>query len=234
MKAILKRELSSFFHSATAYIIMAIFFGFSGYFFVATCFMGNTSSLAYTFSNMFMIIIFVIPILTMKSFSEEKRQRTDQALLTSPVSLLEIVLGKFIGAFILFCICCSIFIVYGLVISFYTVPDWAVIFCTLLGFLLMGAALISIEIFISALTESQVIAAIVSMAIGFVIYLLNSIASAIDIKWIANIIKKISFTTYLSNFTNGLLDIAGIVYFLSLTVLFIFLTIRIFEKKRWS
>lgn len=234
MSAIFKRELSSFFNSATAYIIMAIFFGFSGYFFVGTCFIGNTSSLAYTFSNMFLIIIFLTPILTMKSFSEEKRQRTDQALLTSPASLFEIVMGKFLGAFSLFAICCLIFFVYGLVLSIFKMPDWPVIICTTLGLLLLGGALIAIDIFISALTESQVIAAIVGMAVGLLVYLLSSITSMIEAEWLINIINKISFTTYFSNFTYGLFDLSGVVYFLSIIALFIFLTIRVFEKRRWS
>lgn len=84
MGAIFKRELSSYFNSAIAYIVMAVFFGFSGFFFLVTCFLSNSSSLSYVFSNMFFIIVFLTPIIAMKSFSEEKRQKTDQALFTSP------------------------------------------------------------------------------------------------------------------------------------------------------
>ena len=169
MRAIFKRELSSYFNSAIAYIVMAVFFGFAGYFFVGTCFVGNVSSLSYTFSNIIMIIIFLTPILSMKTFSEEKKQKTDQALLTSPASLFDIVMGKFLGAFAVYAICCMIFFVYGLVISFFTAPDWAVIICTTIGLLFLGGAFIAIDVFISSLTESQVIAAIVGMAAGLVI-----------------------------------------------------------------
>ena len=234
MGAILKRELGSFFNSAIAYIVMAVYFGFSGYFFVGTCFYNNTKSLSYTFSNMFFIIVFIIPIITMKSFSEEKKQRTDQALLTSPARLFDIVMGKFLGAFVLYLLCSLIFVVYGLIISIFTAPDWAVIFCNLVGVLLMGAALIAIDIFISALTESQVVAAVVGMAVGLIVYLMSTIISMIDIEWLKNALTAISFTNYYSPFTYGILDLGSIVFFLSVIALFVFFTIRVFERKRWS
>ena len=234
MRAIFKRELSSYFNSAIAYIVMAVFFGFAGYFFVGTCFVGNVSSLSYTFSIIIMIIIFLTPILSMKTFSEEKKQKTDQALLTSPASLFDIVMGKFLGAFAVYAICCMIFFVYGLVISFFTAPDWAVIICTTIGLLFLGGAFIAIDVFISSLTESQVIAAIVGMAAGLVIYMLNTFISMIQVDWIASALKAISPTNYYMNFTYGMLDLTGIVFFLSVIALFLFFTIRSLERKRWS
>ncbi|MCH5304374.1 MAG: ABC transporter permease subunit [Ruminococcus sp.] len=235
MGAILKRELSSYFNSAIAYIVMAMFFGFSGYFFVGTCFMMNTSSLSYTFSNIFVIVVFLTPIIAMKTFSEEKRQRTDQALFTSPASLFEIVLGKFLGAFILYAICCMIFFVFGIVIQMFTAADWAVIICTTIGILLVGSALIAIDIFISALTESQVIAAVIGMAVGLLTYMMSTIISMIgDIEWLSGALTAISFTNYYQNFTYGILDLTAIVFFLSVIALFLFFTARVFERKRWS
>ena len=109
MSAIFKREMSAYFSSATAYVVMAVFFFFSGMFFNFYVFAQNSNSLTYVFSNMFFIIMFLIPIITMKSFAEEKKQKSDQALLTSPCLLTEIVLGKFLSAFILFTICNLIF-----------------------------------------------------------------------------------------------------------------------------
>lgn len=234
MGAILKRELSAYFNSAIAYVVMAVFFLFTGLFFNAICIQGNSSSLAYVFSNAFIIILFVIPIITMKTFAEEKRQKTDQALLTSPVSLTDIVLGKSLGAFILYAMCCAIFLVYALVISFFTTPEWSVILCTLLGILLLGAALIAINVFISALTESVIIAAVVGMGTGLIIYLLNTLINYISIDWIAKILQKIDFVTYYTSFTYGLLNITDIVFFLSVTGLFLFFTVRVLEKRRWS
>ncbi|MGN0499759.1 MAG: ABC transporter permease [Ruminococcus sp.] len=234
MVAILKRELSSYFNSAVAYVVMAVYFLFSGIFFTMICIENDSSNLAYVYGNMFVIILFVIPIITMKSFSEEKRQRTDQALLTSPASLFEIVTGKFLGAFVLFGICSLIFMVYALVISFFTSPDWAVVLCTFLGLLLLGAALIAINVFISVLTESMIISAVAGMGVGLLIYMLSNLSSYITIDWISNLVSKIDFLTYYTNFTYGMLNITDIVFFLSVTGLFLFFTARVLEKRRWS
>lgn len=235
MGAIFKRELSSYFNSAIAYIVMAVFFGFAGLFFTVTCFLSNTSSLSYVFSNMFIIIVYLTPIIAMKSFSEEKRQKTDQALLTSPASLFEIVLGKFLGAFALYAICCVIFFVFGAVIQMFTPANWAVIICTTIGILLLGGALIAIDIFISALTESQVIAAIVGIAVGFIIYMMSNFVSMLSsVEWLSAALNAISFTNYYQNFTYGILDLRDVVFFLSVIALFLFFTIRVFERKRWS
>lgn len=235
MGAVFKRELSSYFNSAIAYIVLAVFFGFAGFFFMVTCFLSNSSSLSYTFSNMFMIIVFLTPIIAMKSFSEEKRQKTDQALFTSPASLFDIVLGKFLGAFCLFAICCVIFFVFGAIIQMFTPANWAVIICTTIGILLLGGALLAIDIFISALTESQVIAAVVGIAVGFVIYMLSNIVSMVSsVEWLSAVINAISFTNYYQNFTYGILDLKDVIFFLSVIALFLFFTIRVFEKKRWS
>lgn len=234
MGAILKRELSSYFNSAVAYVVMAVYFFFAGMFFDILCVENDSANLGYVFSNMFVIILFIIPIITMKTFSEEKRQRTDQALLTSPASLTEIVLGKFLGAFVLYAICSCIFLVFAVIISFFTSPDWAVVMCTLIGLLLLGAALIAINVFISALTESMVIAAVAGMGVGLVIYMMGNFTSYIGVDWIATALNKIDFVTYYTDFTYGLLNITDVVFFVSVAALFIFFTVRVLEKKRWS
>ncbi|MEE1060801.1 MAG: ABC transporter permease [Ruminococcus sp.] len=234
MSAILKRELSSYFSSAVAYVVMAVYFFFSGMFFYIICVESDSASLSYVLGNMFMIILFVIPIITMKTFSEEKRQRTDQALLTSPASLFEIVMGKFLGAFVLYALCSLIFLVYAVVISFFTTPQWSVVLCTELGLLLLGAALIAINVFISSLTESMIIAAVAGMGIGLLIYMLNSFSNYVTITWISNLITKIDFLTYYTNFTYGMLNIADVIFFASVAGLFLFFTSRVLEKKRWS
>ena len=144
MGAIFKREMSGYFNSAIAYVVLAVYYFFSGWFFYLYCFYGDSASLSYVFANMFYIIMFIIPVLTMKTLSEEKRQKTDQALLTSPVSLTEIVVGKFLGALSIYALCCAIYLVYGVVISFFAQPQWSVVLCTMLGIFLLGAAVIAI------------------------------------------------------------------------------------------
>lgn len=234
MGAILKRELSAYFNSAIAYVVMAVYFFFSGLYFYFYCFESNTTSLSGVFNNMIYVILFLVPIITMKSFAEEKRQKTDQALLTAPVNLTEIVMGKFLGAFILYALCALIFLVFSVVISFFAAPSWSVILCTFIGLLLFGAALIAINIFISVLTESMIVAAIFGMAVGFIILMMSTFTSVIPFEWLATVFEKINFITYYVNFSYGLLNITDIVFFISAAALFIFFTVRVLEKRRWS
>ena len=138
------------------------------------------------------------------------------------------------GAFILYFICCCIFLVYALVISFFTTPEWSVIICTFIGMLLLGASLIAINVFISVLTESMVIAAVIGMGAGLVISMTNYLVSLIPVEWIKNIINKINFLSYYENFTYGILSIVDVVFFLSVTALFLFFTVRVLDKRRWS
>ncbi len=234
MGAILKRELSSYFSSAIAYVVFAAYFLFSGLFFYTYCVLYNSASLSYVYANMIMIILFIIPIITMKTFADEKYQKTDQALFTSPVSLVQVVMGKYLGAFLLYVLCSCIFLVYAVVISFFAVPEWSVILCTFLGLLLFGAALTAINVFISSLTESTIVAAIVSMAVNLVIYMMSNLSKMISIDWITKIIEKIDFATYYDSFKYGLLNVTDVVFFLSVAGLFIFFTVRVLEKRRWS
>lgn len=234
MGAILKREFGSFFNSAIAYVVMAVFFFFASLFFYSYCLSYDSANLSFVYGNMFVIILFLTPIITMKSFSEEKRQRTDQALLTSPTGLTKIVIGKFLGSFFLYAICCSIFLVFALIISFFTTPDWSVIVCTTLGILLLGGAMIAIDIFVSSLTESQIISAVAGLAIGLIIFFMDNIINYIPFDWIKSILESINFVNYYSSFTYGILRLSDIAFFMSIIGLFIFLTVRVFEKRRWS
>ena len=234
MSAIIKRELSSYFNSAIGYIVLAVFYFFSGLFFYMYCLLSNTTSMSYVFLSMLMIVMLVIPIITMKSCSEERKQKTDQALLTAPISLTEMVLGKFFGAFLLYCICNAIYVLYAIILSFYATPDWAVFLTTMLGMLLMGGALIAIDMFISALTESQVIAAVVSIGIGLLIYMLDSLSNVFNVDWLTTLFHNISFDAHFTNFINGIINLTSVVFFLSVIAIFLFLCVRVFEKRRWS
>lgn len=234
MTAILKRDFKSYFSSAIGYVVLAVFFFFSGMFFYLTSLFAKNSSLGGTFGSMFIIVLLIAPIITMKSFSEEKRQRTDQLLLTSPVNLIQIVMGKFLAALLLFAMCVSIFLVYGVVISFFTTPQWSQILSTTLGMFLFGGALIAIDVFVSALTESQVISAVVGIGAGLAIYLLDSVASMIGSETVSKILLSVSFNSRFTNFTSGILNLADVIFFLSVIAIFLFLTVKALEKKRWG
>ncbi len=234
MVAIYKREMGAYFLSVIGYIVLAAFVCFSGIFFYATSLGADSASLTPVFVSMFLIILLIVPILTMKLFSEEKKQKTDQALLTAPVSLFKITMGKYLAACSMLAICFSIFIVYGLVITAYTMPEWNIIFCNMVALYLIGASLIAIGLFISALTESQVVAAVLGFVAGMFIYMLDSVASIIPVAAISTVVQELSFTYRLQRISLGLFSISDILFFVSIITIFIFLTIKVIEKKRWS
>ncbi|MCI9458264.1 MAG: ABC transporter permease [Oscillospiraceae bacterium] len=233
MFAVLKRELSAYFSSPIGYIYLAVFYVFSGYFFFGVLY-SNTTSLSNVFNGMFTIIMLLIPILTMRLMSEDLKNKTDQALLTAPISLLSLVLGKFLSALIVYCLGVAITLVYAIVIATFAPPDWTVVFGNVLGMLLLGAALIAIGMFISALTENQVIAAVGGFAVGFSLILVNSLASLISTEWLKKFVSGLSFMERYDEFTNGILDISNIFFFISICAVFVFFTVRVFEKRRWS
>lgn len=234
MNAILKREFLSYFSSPIGYIVMSAFFAFGGFYFYMTCLVANSANISYTFSNLFIITIFLIPILTMRLFSEEKKQQTEVALLTAPVKLTAVVLGKYLAAIFMFFICISITLVFTVVISFFTKPDLASALGNFLGLFLLSASLISIGLFLSSITENQIIAAISSIGAGLFIMLFDTLSNVIPVKFVSTLFQKISFMSRYNNFTLGMLNLSDIVFFLSVCALFIFLTVRVFEKKRWA
>lgn len=234
MNTILKREFLSYFSSPIGYIVMAAFFAFGGFYFYITCLVANSANISYTFSNLFIITIFLIPILTMRLFSEEKKQQTEVALLTAPVKLTAVVLGKYLAATFMFFICISITLIFTVVISFFTKPDLASAFGNFFGLFLLSASLISIGLFLSSITENQIIAAISSIGAGLFIMLFDTLSNVIPVKFVSTLFQKISFMSRYNNFTLGMLNLSDIVFFLSVCALFIFLTVRVFEKKRWA
>lgn len=236
MQAIFRRELQAYFKAPLGFIYLAIFFFFGGQFLANQVGGYQTNEISMIFSSMFTIILFTMPILTMRLMSEDKRLKTDQALLTAPVSLGGIVLGKFLAALALFGIAISSTIVYFIVLSSMATPQWNMFFGNLLGIILLGGALISIGLFISSMTESQMVAAIVGFAAMFLIMMMDSFANSIPtaLSFFADILKQLSFMSRYSDFTSGILDISHIIFFISIIVVFNFLTVRVLEKKRWS
>ena len=126
MLAILKRELSSYFTSPIGYVFLAVFYFFSGMFFYSVLY-SNSTDISYVFSGMFTVLLFVVPLLTMRLMSEEKKQKTDQLLLTSPVSLTGLVLGKFLAAVCMYAIALAVTVVYSLILAGFASPEWMVV-----------------------------------------------------------------------------------------------------------
>ena len=162
MGAIFRREVRSYFTSPIGYIFIAAFFAYAGLMFSTLSLNSGYARLDSMFSSLLTILNVLIPILTMRTISDEKRTRTDQCLLTAPVSLGGIVFGKFLAAFLVYAAAVSITAVMAVVVSIYGEPDWNVIVGNIVALLLLGGAFISIGIFCSSFTENQVVAAVIS------------------------------------------------------------------------
>ncbi len=234
MTAIFKREFKSFFTTPLGYVILIIFNLFSGiYFWFGTLYSGSVD-MTYVYSGFSMIVLSAMPIITMRLLSEERRQKTDQALLTAPVSLFGIVFSKFLAALLLYVIGISVTLLYSVVLAFVAQPAWNYILGNYLGLLLLGASLLSVGLFISSITENQLVAAIVSYAAMFLMLMSDSIANLFPVQFISNIFYYLSFQTRYDTFVSGVVSVDNVMFFVSTTAIFIFLTTRVMEKRRWS
>lgn len=234
MKAIFRRELVAYFTSPIVYVYLAVFTFFSGVFFQATCLYNRTTNMGGIYDNMFSVLLFIIPILTMRLLSEDKKHKTDQCLLTAPVSLTGIVLGKFFAATVVFCAGMLVFFIYALMLSVYAAVEWQLVICYTVGMAVLGMAFISVGLFISSLTESQIVSAIGSFACMIVIYMIDMLASFIPNQTIASMLSSLSFLTKFYEFTYGIVNISAILFFISFAAVMNFLTVKVLEKRRWG
>ena len=235
MGAIFKREFKSFFTSPVGYILLAVMTCASGFFFFVFNIFAGSPDLSYVFGNLFTVVLLILPILTMRLFSDEKRQKTDQALLTSPCSLTGIVLGKFFAALLMFVLSLAILLVFAVVIAFQVTPSWSVIIGNFLGLILVGGLVISIGLFISSLTESQLIAAIGTLGVSVALMMMDSLTNIFsNLPAVATVVNFLSVSQKYTEFTSGILNYAYVVFFLSMQALFVFLTVRVLDRKRWS
>ncbi|MBQ8181509.1 MAG: ABC transporter permease subunit [Ruminococcus sp.] len=235
MGAIYRREMGSFFTSGLGYVFLTVFYAFSGYFFYTEVIESGISDTSPMFASMFIMFIFLIPVLTMRLLSEEKKNRTDQGLLTAPVSLWEIVLGKFFAAFTLFVIAECIVFVYALILRYLGSVVWPSLIGNFTAMLFLGAAFIAIGIFVSSLTENQMAAAVVSFVVMLVLYFFDeTLLIRVSNDTLRDILTALSFRTRYFEFTKGVFSMSSIIFFLSTAFLFNFFTVRVLEKRRWS
>ncbi|MCX7788465.1 MAG: ABC transporter permease [Spirochaetes bacterium] len=286
MMAILKRELKSYFLTPIGYIYMGFFLLVAGVFFTFGNLITRSSQYTGFLGGILFIYLFAVPLLTMRLFSEEKRQRTDQLLLTSPISIPEIVLGKFLAAFIVYLITLAITVMYALVVGFFGDLSFWETLGAYIGFIFLGASYISVGVFVSAGTENQLTSALVSFFSLLLIWLIDPISNSLPVELVAGVIfagllvlslcgyiylntKNLYITVAVlligaiiiaaayfiekgvfigfmrkffswfslnkryENFSMGLLKVDSLVYYLSFTGLFLFLTVRLIEKQRW-
>ncbi len=235
MWAIYKRELKSYFITPIGYIFAGMFIAVSGALFAYTTLLQQDSAGMYTYFVLLLIVFCVLlPLLTMKLFSEERKSKTEQILMTSPVTLGGIVFAKYFAALTIFAASLGVNSLNFVLLYFYGSPNLAVILTNILGLLLVGSAFIALGMFLSALTENQLIAAVSSIAIIAILLLTTLIAQKIPVEWLRLVVRWFSVVDRYSPFTVGYFDIPALIYFISFAGVFVFLTVRVFEKRRWS
>lgn len=235
MLAIFKRELRSFFSGAMGYVFLVIYLVVAGAVFSFTTLFSMTSDVTSYFLIMLLFSAIILPILTMKSFSEERKSRTEQLLLTSPISIPSMVIGKFLAAYVLFVAVVLFTSLYFLFLIPYATLKVAVLLGNMLALLLVGGVFIAIGLFVSSLTENQLAAAVGTIAIilGFlVVGLLGALMPSTY--WLRFVFDSLSIFTRFQNFTNGYFDIASVIYYLSVLAIFVYFTIRVYDRRRYN
>lgn len=239
MKTIFLRELKSYYDSVIGYLVCAFVVAITGIYFYAYNLYYGYPYFSYTLVGMSAILMFAVPILTMRSFAEERKSKTDQMLLTAPVSILQIVLGKFFAMACVFLVPLLVLCICPLIIKANGTAYLTVDYSTIFAFFLYSCCFISIGMFISALTESQIIAAIGGYVAVFVLIMWGSIAYLIPqtsvFSFLTDWMNHVNLATPLSNFGDYyIFDVDGIVLYISFITIFIILTVQVIKKRRWS
>lgn len=233
MIAIFKREIQAYFYSPLGYVFVGVYWLIAGFFFFNSNLVGNTSDMRSMFSTLFIITLFLIPVLTMRLMSEERKSKTDQILLMSPISSWSVVVGKFLAALTVYAIALSMTLVMAVVLEVVSSPDWALIFGHIIGSMLLGGMLIAITLFISATTENQIISAVLGFTVSFFLMLLSTLARFISSPTISKVVIAFSPEKRYQDFTLGVLDISNVMFFISLSVLFLYFTVALFEMRKY-
>lgn len=236
MLAILKREVKSLFWNVTGWLFIGITLALYGlYFFVYNLSYGYPY-ISYSLSAISFIFLITVPVLTMRVLAEEKHAKTDQLLLTAPVSVGKIVFGKFLALAFVYTICVAVICVSPLVLMAYGEVPLLETYTGIFGFWLYGMTCIAIGLFVSSMTESQVISAVITFVLLFAGYMMSSICSVLSST--GNLLTKIlgCYDLYspLDEFLNGTFSVTGIVYYVSVITLVLFLSCQTIQKRRWT
>ena len=242
MRAIWKREVQGYFFTPIGYVCMGMFLLAGGFFFWYYSIVNSVASMNYTFNSLMMFLALIIAILTMRLLSEDRRAKTDQLILTSPVSIWGVVIGKFLAACTVLFFSLAVTMFYLLIIGTYTSsmypPHWGVIFSSYIGFLLLGCCYAAIGVLMSSLTESQVSAAVLTFFTIIILQILESFAPSLVVPsylmFIPRALSWISLNSRYTVFSAGIFSIANVIYYLSFCGIFLFIATRVIDRRRWS
>lgn len=222
MLAILKKEFKSYLLSPIGYIFVGLFLLMFSIFFLVTIFNYSVVNFEYLFYNGATILTFITPVLTMRMFSEERKNGTEQLILTSPRGITSVVLGKFFAAALIMLITEAFTLIFYAILKYFGNPSFIVALSTLGGFFLLALAYISFGMFASSLTENQIIASVLTIGVFIIMWFLP----------LNSALESFSLINMFDNFPKGIISITEVITFVSFTVLFILLTIIILQRRK--
>lgn len=236
MKAIYKRELKAYFQSFTGWLFCAATLFVISLYFTSYNLGGGYAYIAYALSAAAFIFIILIPILTMRILAEERRQKTDQLILTAPIPVWKVVVGKYLAMLTVYMIPILIVCTYPIIMSFFGTVSLSESYAAIFGFVLYGCAGIALGLFISGITESQVISAVLSLIAMFLTYMMPGVSNLISAE--GNILTKIlncaDFGSRITSFYDGTISVTGVVYFVSVSGLLLFFATQTIQKRRYT
>ena len=223
MFAILKKELKSYLLSPIGYIFIGLFILMFSLLFYVAVFSGSITNFEYAFYDAATILTFITPVLTMRMFAEERRNGTEQLLLTSPRSLVSVVLGKFFAALVIMLITLLFTLIHLGILAYFGTVNFAMAGCTLLGYFLLSAAYISFGMFASSVTENQIIACVLTIGVFMAMWFLPNVSE---------VFSMFSLISMFNSFPSGVIALDEVIMFISFTVLFILLTIIVLQRRK--
>ena len=250
--AITQKELKGYFASPIAYVVIGFYALIYGFFFYSLVLYFDRQSMQMlglgagsppvnvnenmirpAFLNAMVVFLFVLPMITMRTYSEEKRSGTIELLLTSPLTDFEIIMGKFLGAMSLYVAMLAVTLIHIGLLFMASKPEWIPILTTYLGLILMGGCFIAVGLLISSLTKNQIVAVMVTFTVFLMLWVINWIASFTG-PTAQQVLNYLSITDHLDDFTRGIIDTKHVVYYVSFIVFGLFLTARAVDTERWK
>lgn len=234
MKAIFKKEFKNYFLSPVGYVFVGVFMALAAMFFASGILRTQRADISLMFSDINVVYLFLASLLTMRLIAEEKNKKTDQLLLSSPVSITEIVLGKYFAAMAVFMVTMLLSLIFPIIMFVFGNPSISEIIGSYIGFILLWGAFIAIGVFISSLTESQMIAGVATFAGLLLIYFINWFKMSVKSAALQKVIGWFSLLDRYGEFQSGILNFENVIYYLSFIFIFLFFTIRVIDKRRYS
>jgi len=234
---LVQRELGAYFLSPIAYIVAAIFLLACGLAFgLGTFVPGGEASLRSLLGQwVILILVFVLPMLTMRQLSEEFRNGTIETLMTTPTTETEVVIGKFLGAFAMFGVLLITLLIYPIILAGYGPVDLALLACNFIGLILLGGLYLSVGLFFSACTKHQIVAVLLSFGLlAMMTFASQGLAQQVPAGWFRVFLQHMSVATHFYDFVRGMVDLNHVVFFVSTTALFLYLTVKRLEMRRWQ